>query len=209
MRLLAETTVAGHRPRAADYTHSTPPDRAGATCTHIGKNPLKLGRRRPPNAIDGPIVGQFSIGTLSLHVAQYAPCKRVSRKPRMPRRSLITVSSIVGPPHRSHSIAIFRLRLSFSTDDIKQHLEQIKNNNATGRLWPDQREVAQTEAEDLIQPRAMADEPGRKAVSKVTSELGHHSANLSLPSACPPLVQAPVSVNVAIAQRTGRERPRV
>jgi hypothetical protein len=28
---------------------------------------------------------------------------------------LITVSNIVGPPHRLHSIAMSRLRLSFST----------------------------------------------------------------------------------------------
>jgi hypothetical protein len=50
-----------------------------------------------------------------LHVAQYAPCERVSRKPRILRRSLIIVSAIVRPPHRGHSLAISRLRLSFST----------------------------------------------------------------------------------------------
>jgi hypothetical protein len=70
----------------------------------------------------------LSIGTLSLHVAQYPPCERVSRKPKTPRRSLITVSSIVGPPHRLHSIAMFHLRFSFSAADVKPKLEHIKNN---------------------------------------------------------------------------------
>jgi hypothetical protein len=122
-------TVAGHGPRRADCTHSTPPNRADATRNHIGKNPLRLGRGRPLIATDGRMAAWFSIGTLSLHVAQYAPCERISRKPRTPRRSLITVSDIVGPPHRLHSIAMSRLRLSFSTADIKRSLEHIKNNN--------------------------------------------------------------------------------
>ena len=56
--------------------------------------------------------------------------ERVSLKPKRPRRSLITVSSIVEPPQRLHSIAMSRLRLSFSTADIKQKFEQIKNNNS-------------------------------------------------------------------------------
>ena len=45
---------------------------------------------------------------------EYAPCDPVSRKPRTPRRSIITVSGVVGPPHRLHSIAISRLRLSLT-----------------------------------------------------------------------------------------------
>jgi hypothetical protein len=106
---------AGHRPGIADYTGSTPPDWAGATRSHIGKNSLRLGRGRPLIAIDGRMVVWSFIGTLNLHVAQYAPSEQVARKPRTPRRSLITVSNIVGPPHRLHSIAMSRLRLSFST----------------------------------------------------------------------------------------------
>jgi hypothetical protein len=62
----------------------------------------------------------FAIGTLSLHVAQYAPCERVSRRPRMPRRSLITVSNIVWPPHRLHSIAMSRLPIIVGAADINE-----------------------------------------------------------------------------------------
>jgi hypothetical protein len=54
--------------------------------------------------------------------------KQYSPKPRRLRRSLITVSSIVGLPHRLHSIAMSRLRLSFSDADIKRGFEHIKNN---------------------------------------------------------------------------------
>jgi hypothetical protein len=71
----------------------------------------------------------FSIGALSLHAAQYAPRARVSRKPRTPRRSVITVSAIVGPPHWLHAIAMSRLRSPFSTGDINRRIERIKNNN--------------------------------------------------------------------------------
>jgi hypothetical protein len=111
------------------YTHLTPPDRAGSTRNHSGKNPLKLRRGRPLVAAAGRMPAWISIGTLSWHAAQYAPCERVSRRPRTPRRSLITVSAIVGPPHRVHSIAMSRLRLSFSTANIKRTNEQIKNNH--------------------------------------------------------------------------------
>jgi hypothetical protein len=121
--------IDGQWPGIVDYTHWEPPGRAEAARNHTGKNPLRLWRGRPLIAIDRPMVGWFSIGTLSLHVGQYVPCERASRKPRTPRRNLITVSSIVGPPHRSHSIAISRLRLFFSTADIKQRPEHIKNNN--------------------------------------------------------------------------------
>lgn len=78
------------------------------------KQPLRCWLAGPGQggiADDDPMAGWFPMGEHSLHVAQYAPRKRVSRKPRTPRRSLITVSGIVGPPHRVHSIAIFRLRL--------------------------------------------------------------------------------------------------
>jgi hypothetical protein len=71
----------------------------------------------------------FSIGALSLHAAQYAPRARVSRKPRTPRRSVITVSAIVGPPHWLHAIAMSRLRSPFSTANINRRIERIKNNN--------------------------------------------------------------------------------
>jgi hypothetical protein len=81
----------------------------------------------------------LSFGTLSLHVAQYPPCERVSRKPRTPRRNLITVSGIVGPLHRLHSIAMSRLRLSFSTSDHTGAFEQIKNKITAIPLWRDQR----------------------------------------------------------------------
>jgi hypothetical protein len=72
----------------------------------VGKNLPKLSRGQPRIVVAGGMADWRSIGTLSLHVAQYAPCQRVARKPRMPRRSLITVSGIVGLPHRVHSIAI-------------------------------------------------------------------------------------------------------
>jgi hypothetical protein len=88
------------------------------TRNYIGKNPLRLGRGRLLIVIGGRMVVWFSIGTLSLHVGQYPPCERVSRKLRRPRRSLMTVSSIVAPPHRLHSIAMSRLRLLFS---IRRH----------------------------------------------------------------------------------------
>jgi hypothetical protein len=72
----------------------------------------------------------LSIGALSLQVAQYAPCERVSRKPRTQRRSLITVSDIVGPPHRVHLIAIFPASDCRSARaDINRLLEHIKNNH--------------------------------------------------------------------------------
>jgi hypothetical protein len=70
---------------------------------------------RPWIAIGGRMIAAFLIGTLRLHVAQYPPGERVSRKLKTLRRSLITVSGIVGPPHRLHSIAMSRLRLSFSS----------------------------------------------------------------------------------------------
>jgi hypothetical protein len=57
----------------------------------------------------------FSTGTLSLHVAQYAPRERVSWRPKTPRRSVITVSDMAGPSHRLHSIAMSRLH-SLSTE---------------------------------------------------------------------------------------------
>jgi hypothetical protein len=116
--------IDGHRPGIMDYTHSTPFDWAGATRNHIGKNPLRLGHGRLSIAIDGRMAAWVSIGTLSLHV-QYAPCERVSRKPRIPRGSLITVSSIVEPPHRLHSIGISRLRLSFSNPPTLDELSNI------------------------------------------------------------------------------------
>ena len=74
------------------------------------------------------MAGWLSIGTLSLHAAQYAPCNRVSRKPKRLRRSLITVSEIVRPPHRLHSIATPASPLSVSGAHIKLWHEQIKNN---------------------------------------------------------------------------------
>jgi hypothetical protein len=121
--------VAGHGPKRARYTHSAQPDRPSARRNHIGKNPLTLGRDRPLIAIGRRMPAAFSIDPHNLHVAQYARCERVSLKPKRPRRSLITVSSIVEPPHRSHSIAMSLLRLSFSTANIKRRLEHIKNNN--------------------------------------------------------------------------------
>ena len=102
-------------PGRADYIHWAPPDRTGVRRRHIGKNPLTLWPGRPWIAIGGRMIAAFSIGTLRLHVAQYPPCELVSWKPKTPRRSLITVSSIVGPPHRLHSIAMSSLRLSFSS----------------------------------------------------------------------------------------------
>jgi hypothetical protein len=86
----------------------------------------------------------FSIGTLNLQVAQYAPCERVSRKPRMLRLNLITVSKIVGPPHRLHSFAMSRLPIIVSAADINRILEQIKNNR-TVPLPRDQLDAALTE----------------------------------------------------------------
>jgi hypothetical protein len=122
-------SVAKYWQGGAHYTHLAPSDRAGARRNHSGKNPLRLCRGRPLIAIGGRTAAGFSIGTLSLHVAQYAPCERVSRRQRTPRRNVITVSAIVGPPHRLHSIAMPRLRLSFSMADIKRKIERIKNNN--------------------------------------------------------------------------------
>jgi hypothetical protein len=49
----------------------------------------------------------FATGTRILHVAQYAPWGRVSRKPTKRRISLMTVSGIIELPHRLHSIAVF------------------------------------------------------------------------------------------------------
>jgi hypothetical protein len=51
----------------------------------------------------------LSIGTPILHIGQYVPRDRVSRKPTKLRRSLITVSDIIEPPHSVHSIARFPL----------------------------------------------------------------------------------------------------
>jgi hypothetical protein len=48
--------------------------------------------------------------------------------PRTPRRSVISVSDIVGPSHRLHSIAMSRLQLAFS-GNLKRKPEHIKNNN--------------------------------------------------------------------------------
>jgi hypothetical protein len=121
--------VAGHGPKGARYIHSEQPDRPNARRNHIGKNPLTLGRDRLLIATGRRMPAAFSFDPLNLHVAQYARCERVSRKPKRPRRSLITVSSIVEPPHRLHSIAMSLLRLSFSTANIKRRLEHIKNNN--------------------------------------------------------------------------------
>jgi hypothetical protein len=64
------------------YTHLTPPVLAGAKRNHTGKNRLRLWRERLLVAIDGRMAAGFSIGTPSLHVAQYAPCERVLRKSR-------------------------------------------------------------------------------------------------------------------------------
>jgi hypothetical protein len=107
----------------------TPPDRVGARRNHIGKNPLRLWRGRLLIAIDGRMAAGFSMGALSLHAAQYAPRERVSPQPSTPRRSVITVSTIVGPPHRLHAIAMSRLRSPFSTANINRRFERIKNNN--------------------------------------------------------------------------------
>lgn len=68
----------------------------------------------------------FSMGEHSLHVAQYAPCERASRMPRTPCRNLITVSGIVGPPQRLHSIAIFRLRLRSVPLTIHEFLNESR-----------------------------------------------------------------------------------
>jgi hypothetical protein len=72
----------GPRPGIVHYTHLTLPVRVGARRNHTGKNPLALWRGRPLIAVAGRMAPSFSIGTLSLHVAQYAPCERVARKPR-------------------------------------------------------------------------------------------------------------------------------
>jgi hypothetical protein len=53
--------------------------------------------------------GWFVTGIPILQVAQYAPWNRVSRKPMNRRRSFITVSAIMRPPHRLHSIVAFPL----------------------------------------------------------------------------------------------------
>jgi hypothetical protein len=74
-----------------------------------------------------------SVGALSLQVAQYAPRERVSRKPRTPRRSVIIVSAIVGPPQRLHSIAMSRLRLLFNPAIVKRRDERIKNDNGASQ----------------------------------------------------------------------------
>jgi hypothetical protein len=92
------------------------PDRAPVTRNPIGKNPLRLVRGRPLIAVADRVADGVSLGVLSLHVAPYAPCELVSRKPRTLRRSLITVSDIVGPPHRVHSIAIFPASDRHSTE---------------------------------------------------------------------------------------------
>ena len=84
-------------------------------------------RSRPLLTADCRTVAWFSIETLSLHVGQYLPCERVSRKPRTLRRSLIVVSDIVGSPHRSHSIAMSRSDV-VDEGDIKRRVEHIKNN---------------------------------------------------------------------------------
>jgi hypothetical protein len=128
--------IGGHWPGIAGYTHSTPPDRAGVTRSHIDKNPLRPGRSRPLIAVAGRLVAWFSIGTLSLHVGQYPPCERVSRKPWTPPRSLITVSDIVGPPHRLHSIAMSRLPILIQPADIKRSCEHIQNfQNLRSSIW--------------------------------------------------------------------------
>jgi hypothetical protein len=81
-------------------------------------------------AVPDRVAVWFSVGALSLQVAQYAPCERVSRKPRTLRRSLITVSNIIGPPHRVHSIAIFPASDCRSARaDINRSCEHIKNNH--------------------------------------------------------------------------------
>src|ERR1700677_1450498 len=110
------------------------PDRTGAPRNHTGRNPPTLLRGRALILVGGRGADGVSTGALSLHVAQYAPCERVSRKPRTLRRSLITVSDMVGPPHRVHSIAISCLRLSSSA----LTLDQIPNKSRTiiGRSRP-------------------------------------------------------------------------
>jgi chromosome segregation ATPase len=122
------------------------------------------------------------MGTLSLHVAQYAPCERVSRKPRTPRRSVITVSAIVGPPHLLQSIAMSRLRLSLSAATIKQTFEHIKNKIALSRMdqcwsidWRSRdRRRRQTAARERAE-RARAE--AQATIHDLQTKLGH--ANLT------------------------------
>jgi hypothetical protein len=167
-----------------DYTHSTPPDRAGATSNHRGKNPLTLERGRPLMAIDGPLMPWFSIGRLSLHIAQYAPFERLSRKPSMPRRSVIIVSSIVGPPHRLHSIAMSCLRLSFSPADINRMIEHIKNNKRWVQIISRDTEAAvrrDPRAARLAARRSTLTVRGIQAPSTRHSRRGARSGFLSPP----------------------------
>jgi hypothetical protein len=171
-------TMAGDWPGIVGYTHSTPSDLAGATRDHIGKNPRRHGRGRPLIAIDGRMAASSSTGMLSLHVAQYTPCERVSPKPRMPCRSLISVSNIVGPPRRLHSIAISRLRLSFS----KSTLNEESNRSRTIMIPFSYHGISSTWRKLRLKTCCThtADDLGRKAISRVRSERArYHSVSLA------------------------------
>ena len=82
------------------------PNRRTAGNRHIGNIfRCRVADSTPPVAAEaGPSDGSSSTAP-ALHPQQYAPGKRVSRKPKRLRRSLITVSCIIEWPHRSHSIA--------------------------------------------------------------------------------------------------------
>jgi len=83
-------------------------NRETAACRHVGKSALMLSREYAMIEAGRWAAGWWlSIGTPILHIGQYAPRDRVSRKPTKLRRSLITVSDIIEPPHSVHSIARF------------------------------------------------------------------------------------------------------
>lgn len=70
----------------------------------------------------------LSIGTPILHIGQYAPRERVARKPAKLRRSLITVSGIIEPPHCVHSIVRFP-----SVPCTKQYHDNGRTQQEQGR----------------------------------------------------------------------------
>jgi hypothetical protein len=82
------------------------PDRRAAARRHIGRSALRLSRERAMIEA-GLWVPSWWLcsGTPILQTGQYAPRDRVSRKPTKLRRSAITVSGIIEPPHCVHLIA--------------------------------------------------------------------------------------------------------
>ena len=65
-----------------------------------------------------------------VHFERYPPYEPVLRKPKMPRRNLITVFNIVGLPHRPHSIPMSHPDCRSSTGDIKERRTTVTNLSA-------------------------------------------------------------------------------